>query len=98
MLVVDMSAVKLTGEVKQNNLPPECGQEIDVCDLGLMEILSMSEACASPLGVPIMPPLWSSGWYTHNSLGLASPQSSFQFMLALKLDVYGFKAKTYKPH
>jgi hypothetical protein len=29
MLVVDMSAVKLAGEAKQNNLPPECGQPID---------------------------------------------------------------------
>jgi hypothetical protein len=29
MLIVDMSAVKLTGEAKQNNLPPECGQPID---------------------------------------------------------------------
>jgi hypothetical protein len=27
MLIVDMSAVKLPGEVKQN-LPPECGQPI----------------------------------------------------------------------
>jgi hypothetical protein len=26
---VAMSAVKLPGEVKQNNLPPECGQPID---------------------------------------------------------------------
>jgi hypothetical protein len=24
-----MSAVKLPGEAKQNNLPPECGQPID---------------------------------------------------------------------
>jgi hypothetical protein len=30
MLIVDTSAVKLPGEAKQNNLPPECGQPIDV--------------------------------------------------------------------
>jgi hypothetical protein len=29
MLIVDMSAVKLPGEVKQNNLTLECGQAID---------------------------------------------------------------------
>jgi hypothetical protein len=29
MLIVDMSSVKLPGEVKQNNLPPACGQPID---------------------------------------------------------------------
>jgi hypothetical protein len=29
MLIVDMSAVKLPGEAKQNDLPPECGQPID---------------------------------------------------------------------
>jgi hypothetical protein len=29
MLIVDMSAVKLPGEAKQNNIPPECGQLID---------------------------------------------------------------------
>jgi hypothetical protein len=29
MSIVDLSAVKLTGEAKQNNLPPECGQSID---------------------------------------------------------------------
>jgi hypothetical protein len=29
MLIVDMSAVKLPGEAKQNNLPPECGQLLD---------------------------------------------------------------------
>jgi hypothetical protein len=29
MLIVDMSEVKLPSEVKQNNLPPECGQPID---------------------------------------------------------------------
>jgi hypothetical protein len=30
MLIVDMSAVKLPGKPKQDNLPPECGQPIDV--------------------------------------------------------------------
>jgi hypothetical protein len=29
MLIVDVSEVKLPGEAKQNNLPPECGQPID---------------------------------------------------------------------
>jgi hypothetical protein len=29
MLIVDVSAAKLAGEAKQNNLPPECGQPID---------------------------------------------------------------------
>jgi hypothetical protein len=29
MLIVDVSEVKLPGEAKQNNLPPECGQLID---------------------------------------------------------------------
>jgi hypothetical protein len=29
MMIVDMSAVKLPGDTKQNNLPPECGQPID---------------------------------------------------------------------
>jgi hypothetical protein len=29
MLIVDVSVVKLSGEAKQNNLPPECGQQID---------------------------------------------------------------------
>jgi hypothetical protein len=33
MLFVDMSAVKLPGEVKLNNLPPECGQLIDAGDM-----------------------------------------------------------------
>jgi hypothetical protein len=32
MLIVDMSEVKLPGEARQNNLPPECGQPIDVGD------------------------------------------------------------------
>jgi hypothetical protein len=32
MLINDMSAAKLPGEMKQNNLPPECGQPIDVGD------------------------------------------------------------------
>jgi hypothetical protein len=30
-----MSAVKLPGKVKQNNLPPECGQPIDVGEYSL---------------------------------------------------------------
>jgi hypothetical protein len=34
MLSIDMSAVKLPGEAKQNNLPPECGQPTDACDVG----------------------------------------------------------------
>jgi hypothetical protein len=29
MLIVDVSKVKLPSEVKQNNLPPKCGQPID---------------------------------------------------------------------
>jgi hypothetical protein len=29
MSFVDVSEVKLPGEAKQNNLPPECGQPID---------------------------------------------------------------------
>jgi hypothetical protein len=29
MLIVDKSEVKLPGEAKQNNLPPECGRPID---------------------------------------------------------------------
>jgi hypothetical protein len=29
MLIIDVSEVKLTGEVKQNNLLLECGQPID---------------------------------------------------------------------
>jgi hypothetical protein len=29
MLIVDVSEVKLPGEIKQNSLPPECGQPID---------------------------------------------------------------------
>jgi hypothetical protein len=29
MLIVDVSEVKLPGEAKQSNLPPECGQPID---------------------------------------------------------------------
>jgi hypothetical protein len=29
MLTIDVSEVKLPGEAKQNNLPPECGQPID---------------------------------------------------------------------
>jgi hypothetical protein len=33
MLVVDVSEVKLTGEAKQYNLPPECGQLIDRGDI-----------------------------------------------------------------
>jgi hypothetical protein len=33
MLIVDMSAIKLPGEVKQYNLPHECGQPIDVGEL-----------------------------------------------------------------
>jgi hypothetical protein len=32
---VDMSAVKLAGEAKQNNLPPECGQTIDASAIAL---------------------------------------------------------------
>jgi hypothetical protein len=30
VLIVDVSEVKLSGEAKQNNLPPECGQLIEV--------------------------------------------------------------------
>jgi hypothetical protein len=30
MLIVGVSEVKLPGEAKQNNLPPKCGQPIDV--------------------------------------------------------------------
>jgi hypothetical protein len=33
MLIVDMSAVKLPSEAKQNNLPPECGQPIDAGEI-----------------------------------------------------------------
>jgi hypothetical protein len=29
MKIIDMSDVKLSGEAKQNNLPPECGQPFD---------------------------------------------------------------------
>jgi hypothetical protein len=29
MLIVAVSEVKLPGETKQDNLPPECGQPID---------------------------------------------------------------------
>jgi hypothetical protein len=38
---VVMSAVKLPGEVKQNNLPPECGQLIEAGahTLGLSSII-----------------------------------------------------------
>jgi hypothetical protein len=32
MLIIDMTAVKLPGEAKQKNLPPECGQPIAVGD------------------------------------------------------------------
>jgi hypothetical protein len=35
MLIVEMIEVKLPGEAKQNNLPPECGQPIDMGDVGL---------------------------------------------------------------
>jgi hypothetical protein len=34
MLIVDMSAVKLPGEEKQNNVPSECGQPIDAGVVG----------------------------------------------------------------
>jgi hypothetical protein len=30
MLIIDVSKVKLPVEAKQNNLPPDCGQPIDV--------------------------------------------------------------------
>jgi hypothetical protein len=33
MLIVDMSVAQLSGEAKQNNLPPECGQPIDAGEL-----------------------------------------------------------------
>jgi hypothetical protein len=29
ILIMDMSAVKLPGEAKQNDLPPKCGQPFD---------------------------------------------------------------------
>jgi hypothetical protein len=32
MLIIDMSAVKLPGDAKLNNLPPKCGQPIDAGD------------------------------------------------------------------
>jgi hypothetical protein len=32
MLIIDMSEIKLPGEAKLNNLPPECGQPIDAGD------------------------------------------------------------------
>jgi hypothetical protein len=44
MLIVDMSAIKLPGEAKQNNLPPECGQPIDTGDLSCWKNLSMAKA------------------------------------------------------
>jgi hypothetical protein len=34
MLIIDLSAVKLPGKAKQNNLPPECGQPIDMGEGG----------------------------------------------------------------
>jgi hypothetical protein len=30
MLIIDMGADRLPGEVKQNNLSPECGQRIEM--------------------------------------------------------------------
>jgi hypothetical protein len=33
-MFVDMSKVKLPGEAKQNNLPPECGQQIETGEEG----------------------------------------------------------------
>jgi hypothetical protein len=36
MLIVDMSAVKLPGEAKQNNLPSEYGQPIDAGGIGFV--------------------------------------------------------------
>jgi hypothetical protein len=33
MLIVDITAVNLPGEVKENNLPPECGKLIDAGDI-----------------------------------------------------------------
>jgi hypothetical protein len=35
MLIVDMSAVKLPGKAKQDNLPLECGQPIDAGGVSL---------------------------------------------------------------
>jgi hypothetical protein len=45
MLFVDMSAVKLPGEAKQNNLPPECGQQIDVGEFGISHFLYVFCLC-----------------------------------------------------
>jgi hypothetical protein len=36
MLIVDMSAVKLSGKAKQNNLPPKYGQPIDAGGIPLL--------------------------------------------------------------
>jgi hypothetical protein len=41
MLIVDMNAVKLPSEAKQNNLPPECGQPIDVGDTVIIAIQAL---------------------------------------------------------
>jgi hypothetical protein len=35
------NAVKLSGQVKQNNLPPECGQPIDAGDYRLLCFLRL---------------------------------------------------------
>jgi hypothetical protein len=42
MLIVDMSAVKLPGEVKQN-LPPECGQLIDMGGYGVIVSVNVNK-------------------------------------------------------
>jgi hypothetical protein len=41
MLIVDMSEVKLPGKAKQNNLPPECRQPIEVGEVFCIHILVM---------------------------------------------------------
>jgi hypothetical protein len=40
MLIVDMSEVKLPGEAKQNNLPPEREQPIDASDYHCNSLLT----------------------------------------------------------
>jgi hypothetical protein len=41
MLIIDMSAVKLPGEAKQNNLPHEYGQPIDDSDTATLAIMTL---------------------------------------------------------
>jgi hypothetical protein len=69
MLIVDVSAIKLPGEAKQNNLPPECGQPIDGVDFSCCAFEWRKAGCKCT-GTPHFVSLYN--WQNQQYLGRIS--------------------------